>query len=281
MYKWRYIKDRMFVLVVITASLIAVAPIFHIIYVVIANGLAAFMREGASILTEIPPSPLSKAGGGIAPAIVGTALMVLSSLPISVTISFFAALLASEFPSSRLSKIAAAFVRSFASIPTIVVSMVVYTVVVVPMRGFSALAGAISLAIITLPYAYTSFVTALNSVPRSYREAAISLGMTRWKAVIKVVIPIAWRGVITAVLVSMARSMGETAALLFTAGRYRAGINYSLLEPTDALPLLIFDFILTPFPRYHELAWAASFLLMVSYLVIFLGVKLAVRGVRL
>lgn len=281
MYKWRYIKDRMFVLTVVIISLVAIAPIFHIIYVVIVNGLGVIIREGAAILTEVPPSPLSRTGGGIVPAIIGTVIMTLSSLPISITISLFAALLTSEFPGSLASRAAEVFVRSFASIPTIVVSMVVYTVVVVPTRGFSALAGAISLAIITLPYAYTSLVASLNSVPKSYREAALSLGMTRWKAITKVIIPIAWRGIATAVLISMARSMGETAALLFTAGRYRAGINYSLLEPADALPLLIFDFILTPFQRYHELAWAASFLLMISYLAIFVGVKLVVKEVRL
>lgn len=281
MYRIREIKDYVYIAFVAAASFAAVLPLFHIIFVIVTNGIAVVAKLGFLLFTEVPSSPLSTELGGVAPAIVGSLIMTGASLPISILLSILAAILSYEFPGSLLAKGVSALVRSFASIPTIIVSMTIYSVVVVPMGKFSALAGAISLAIVTFPYAYTSFAAALSSVPSTYREAAFSLGMTRWTALIKIVLPIAWRGVATGVLISMARSMGETAAILFTAGRYRAGVNYSLSEPSDALPLLIFDFILTPFKRYHELAWGASFILFLSYLLIFVAVKIAIKEVRL
>ncbi|MEM0048669.1 MAG: ABC transporter permease subunit [Ignisphaera sp.] len=186
-----------------------------------------------------------------------------------------------EFPRNPLSIAVDVVAKSLASIPTIAVSMVVYLLIVVPMRTFSTLAGAVALTIVSLPYAYTYFSTYLRSVPEIYREAAYSIAMSRWETIIRIFLPIIRRGFLVAVLMTMARILGETAALLFTVGRYRIGVSTSILGPTDALPLLIFDYILTPYRNFQEIAWGAAALLLLAYLIIFIATKLAVREVKL
>lgn len=281
MYKFRYIKEKLFIVSIAVATLIALTPLLHMIAVILVNGLQVVAKAGLRFFTDIPPPPLSKDIGGIAPALIGSLITTLLSLPISILLALSAAILSTEFPLNPVSKIVDTLSRSFASIPTIVVSMVIYTVVVVPMGMFSALAGAIALSLISLPYAYTSFSAALRAIPQTYREASYSIGMNRWKTILKVFIPIARKAVTVGVLITFARAMGETAALLFTVGRYRAGISYSITSPTDAIPLLIFDYILTPFKVYHEVAWGATFILLIIYMVIFVTIKITVKEVKL
>jgi len=277
----RDLKDRVFTASLVALSIAGIAPLFHLLFVVVSNGLSVVLKAGAGFFMETPPSPLSRELGGIAPSILGSLLLVSMSLPLTIALSLLASILAVEFPGSVFSKLVNSLVRSFASIPTLVVSMVVYATVVVPMGGFSAAAGSVALAIVTLPYAYTSFYNALQAVPFEYREAGLSLGMSRWRLVLTVMIPVARSAVISGILISMARAMGETAALLFTAGRYRSGYSIGVDKPVDALPLLIFDFMLTPFSTFHEVAWGAAFVLLMMYSAVFISVKLAVKEVRL
>ncbi|MEM0031504.1 MAG: ABC transporter permease subunit [Desulfurococcaceae archaeon] len=171
--------------------------------------------------------------------------------------------------------------KSLASIPTIVVSMVIYLIVVVPMGKFSALAGVLALTIISLPYSYTYISTYLRSIPATYREAAYSIAMGRWRTIISVFVPIIRRGLLITVLMTSARILGETAAILFVTGRYRLGVSVSLLDPTDAVPLLIFDYMLTPYKNFQEISWAAASLLLLSYLIIFTTTKFLVKEVKL
>lgn len=281
MYSWRKLREKLFTCLIIALSVLAIAPVLHIILTVFANGFAVIAKAGTSFFTDLPPTPLSKDVGGIAPSIVGTLLMTAISLPIAVTLGLFAAILTAEFPSNPLSLAVDAIAKSLASIPTIAVSMIVYTLVVVPMKSFSALAGAVALAVIALPYTYTYFSTALRSVPSVYREAAFAIAMSRWGAVVRVLIPVARKALTTGVLMTVARVMGETAALLFTAGRFRTGVSFSPTAPADAIPLLIFDYILSPYAVWHQVAWGATALLLLAYLVVFLATKLIVKEVRL
>lgn len=281
MYEWRYVKDRLFAGLIVALSILAILPLMHMIVVIVHNGLKSVLKAGVMFFIDVPPTPLSKDLGGVGPALIGSFLMTFTSLPVTTVLALLTALLENEFPRNPLSKIADALSRSLASVPTIIVSMVVYSTVVVPMRSFSAIAGALALTLISFPYAYTAFTSALRSVPRTYREAAYAIGSSRWKAVLLVFIPIARKAITAGVLITFARAMGETAALFFTAGRFRSSISLDLLSPTDALPLLIFDFITSPFKSYHEIAWGASFVLFVLYLIIFIAVKTAVKGVKL
>jgi len=281
LYSWRKIREKLFTFTIILLSLLAIAPIIHMIIVVSINGIVTFVKAGTSFFTGLPPTPLSQEIGGIAPSIIGTLLMTAISLPITITLAIFAAILATEFPKNPISVAIDAIAKSLASIPTIAVSMIVYTVVVVPMKGFSALAGALALTIVALPYAYTYFSMALRSVPAVYREAALSVAMSRWGTVIRVLIPIARNGIAIGVLMTMARIMGETAALLFTAGRFRNRVSITPSKPVDAVPLLIFDYILSPYDIWHQVAWGATAFLLLAYIAIFFAVKLIVKEVKL
>lgn len=281
MHRLRYLKDKLFIVAVATLSIAFLIPISHMIAVIIVNGLPTVVKAGLRFFTDVPPPPLSRDIGGIAPALVGSFTVTLLSLLISIPLALSAAILSNEFPANPVSRAVDVLSRSFASIPTIVVSMVVYMVVVVPMGRFSALAGAIALSLVSLPYAYTSFSAALRAIPRTYREAAYSIGMNRWKTVSKILMPIARKAIVVGILITFARAMGETAALLFTVGRYRTRVGLDMTSPTDAIPLLIFDYMLTPYKLYHEIAWGATFVLLVTYVLIFVAVKIAVKEVRL
>ncbi|MEM2025070.1 MAG: ABC transporter permease subunit [Desulfurococcaceae archaeon] len=281
MYDSRKAKDKLFFVLVLLMSVIAVIPILHTIVVTLTNGLPTILRAGLGFFVNTPPSPLSKEVGGIAPALVGSITMTMISLPISIALAFSAAVLSTEFPRNPLSMIVDVVAKSLASIPTIVVSMAVYLTVVVPMGKFSALAGATALTVISLPYSYTYISTYLRSIPAIYREAAYSIAMSRWRTIISVFVPIIRRGLSVAILMTMARILGETAAILFVTGRYRLEVSLSLFGPTDAIPLLIFDYVLTPYRVFQELSWAAAALLLLSYLIIFVSTKFLVKEVKL
>jgi len=281
LYSWRKLKDRLFLALVLAISIVAIAPLIHLIIVTMLNGFSVILNAGLGFFTENPPTPTSKNVGGIAPSLVGSILLTALSLPITVFIALFASIMAVEFPNNPLSIAVDVVAKSLASVPTIVVSMVVYLLVVVPMGRFSILAGAIALTIVSLPYTYTYFSTYLRSVPTTYREAAFAIGMSRWRAVINVSLPIIRRGFLVTILMTMARILGETAALLFTVGRYRTGVSFSVLSPSDAIPLLIFDYILTPYKVFQEVAWGAATLLLIAYLIIFIVAKFVIKEVRL
>ena len=281
MYSWRKIKDRAFFAIILSLSLVAISPVIHLIAVTLMNGLPVILSAGLGFFTNLPPTPMSKEIGGIAPSIIGSIMLTLLALPITILLALFSSIMVNEFPRNPLSIAVNTVANSLASIPTIAVSMAIYLLVVVPMKSFSAFAGAIALTIVSLPYAYTYFSTYLRSVPETYREAAYSIAMSRWRTIISVYLPIIRRGVLVAILMTMARVLGETAALLFTVGRYRIGVSISVLNPTDAIPLLIFDYILTPYKIFKDVAWGAATILLITYLIIFITAKLIVKEVKL
>jgi len=245
------------------------------------NGFNVVSQSGLRFLFDLPPTPLSEEIGGIGPSLVGTSLLTALSLSITVTLGLFSAILTTEFPKNPFSLLVDTVAKSLASIPTIAVSMIVFNLVVVPLRKFSALAGSIALIIVGLPYAYSYFSTMLRSVPSTYKEAGFSIAMSRWSMVVKVLMPIAKKGIIVGVLMTLVRIMGETAALLFTAGRLRTSVNLSLTAPVDAIPLLIFDYMLPPFETWHKVAWGAALILLLIYMVVFFTIKFLVREVKL
>jgi phosphate transport system permease protein len=285
-------RERLFKITVFGVAILALTPLFHLIIVVFINGLPTILEAGLEFFVDLPPTPLSRELGGIAPSLVGTFLMTMISLPITIVLGLFTAILVTEFPKSRLSILVDTVAKSLSSVPTIAVSMAMFSLVVVlvntipELRAFlnpagSALTGSLALVIIALPFSYTYFSTFLRSVPATYKEAAYSIGMSRWAVIIRVVIPVVKKSILVAVLMTMARIMGETAALLFTAGRYRNGLPASIISPVDAIPLLIFDYILSPFEVWHRVAWGATLILLLFYMLIFFVVKVVVKEVKL
>jgi phosphate transport system permease protein len=292
LYSWRRIRERLFKITVIGVAILALIPLFHLIIVVFINGLPTILEAGLEFLVDLPPTPLSQRLGGIAPSLVGTFIVTMISLPITVILGLFTAILVTEFPKSRLSIMVDTIAKSLSSVPTIAVSMAVFSLVIVlvnaipELRAFlnpagSALTGSLALVIIALPFSYTYFSTFLRSVPATYKEAAYSIGLSRWAVIVRVVIPVVKKSMLVAVLMTMARIMGETATLLFTAGRYRNGVPVSITSPVDAIPLLIFDYILSPFEVWHRVAWGATLILLLFYMLIFSVVKVVVKEVKL
>jgi phosphate transport system permease protein len=289
---WRRVRESLFKITVFGVAILALTPLFHLIIVVFINGLPTILEAGLEFFVDLPPTPLSRELGGIAPSLVGTFLMTMISLPITIVLGLFTAILVNEFPKSRLSILVDTVAKSLSSVPTIAVSMAMFSLVVVlvntipELRAFlnpagSALTGSLALVIIALPFSYTYFSTFLRSVPATYKEAAYSIGMSRWAVIVRVVIPVIKKSILVAVLMTMARIMGETAALLFTAGRYRSGLPASIISPVDAIPLLIFDYILSPFEVWRRVAWGATLILLLFYMLIFFVVKVVVKEVKL
>ncbi len=277
----RILIDKVFKFAVITVSLVVFIPLFHIIASIFVKGLNTILKAGVGFLYETPPSPISTSIGGIGPSLLGTLLLMAMSTAIGLPLAFFAAVLAVEYPQSIIAKIVGVLTRSFTEIPTILIGVLIYTVMVVPMGRFSALAGAIALALVSLPYMYTHIESALASIPWTYREAAYGLGLTKFKALFKVFIGIARRGIAAGLLIGLAKASGETAPLLFTIGGSKYSYFQGIDKPIDAIPLLIYQFAQTPYKIYHEVAWGAALVLVVIYLIVFASVRLLVKEVEL
>ena len=275
----RALLDVLFKGLILLLAVLALAPVLHLTLTAIVKGGSVIASSGLKFLTETPPPP----GGrtyGILTSLTGTIELAMLSALIGVPISFMAAVLVVEFPYSRLSRMVRLLSRTLLELPTILIGMFVFAIVVVPLGTPSILAASIALALVMLPYATTYIESALSSVPRTYREAGLALGMTKARVAFTVVVPIAVRGVVTGILVGLAKAMGETAPLLFTLGRARTSLNVNPLGPGDAIPLLIYDYAQAPYENLREVAWGATLVLITLFLLVYVIARLMFRGVR-
>ena len=226
--------------------------------------------QGASavnvtFLTRLP-APVGEAGGGIANAIVGSLKLVLLAGVFGVPVGVFGAVYLSEFGRGGR---AAGVIRYCADllngVPSIVMGIFAYAIVVKPLRHFSGLAGSVALAVIMIPIVLRNTEEFIRLVPGTIREAALALGIPEWKVVLRVVLPTAFPGILTGVLLAMSRIAGETAPLIFTALGNRFW-DQGYLQPMAALPLVIFTYAISPYPDWHRQAWAAAFVLLLVVL---------------
>ncbi len=276
----REVKEKAFIVISSLLAILAVLPIFHIIFSVLYRGIPPILAAGMGFLTEVPPPP-GGGIGGIGPSLVGTFMLALTSSLIGAPLSFASALFSVEFPDNPISKGVRTLSKALLQIPSILVGMLVYTLVVVPMGRFSMLAGSVALAIMMIPYVTTYVEEALESVPKTYKEAGYSLGFSRTQVVFKISVSIAKRGILTGLLMGFAKVTGETAPLLFTVGKQRQEISLDPLGYSDSISLLIFDFIQTPYANWHEVAWGAALVLTSIFLTIFLMSRSLTRRVVL
>jgi len=224
-----------------------------------------------SFLTELP-KPVGESGGGMANAIVGTGKLLLLAALIGVPIGLLGGIYTAEFSG----RIAAWLVRYTADllsgVPSIVIGIFAYTLVVIPMRHFSILAGGIALGIMVIPATIRSTDQFLRSVPSTLREGALALGVSYWRAVATVVLPAALRGVITGSILALARVAGETAPLLFTAFSNRYW-SPGWSQPTASLPVMIYTYAISPYDDWRRQAWAAALILLLLMLAINITVR--------
>ncbi len=239
------------------AALSAVAPLVNIFIFVIRKGAPALTWE---FLTSLP-QPVGEAGGGMGNAILGTIILVSLASAIGVPLGVAAGVYMAEYSYSKLSRWLRFGVDLLTSVPSIIVGLFAYAMVVLPMKRFSAHAGGFALAVIMIPTVARTTEELLKLVPTHLREAGLALGIPRWKVTLQVTLRTAWGGIMTGIMLALARAAGETAPLLITALNNKFWPR-SLDQPISSVPVQIYTYAISPFEEWHQQAWAGAFLLV-------------------
>ncbi len=223
------------------------------------------------------PTPVGEGGGGVANGIVGTALLITIASFIGIPIGIFTGLYLAEYGANRYGQMIRFFTDVLNGLPSIVMGLFAYALVVIPMKGFSGLAGGIALSILMIPVIVRTTEEVVKLVPNSLREAALALGVRRWRVILSVVLSTAKPGIVTAVILSIARIAGETAPLLFTSfGNQFWQTN--IMQPMAALTLQIFTYAISPFEDWQAKAWAGALVLVGFCLLINISARLVIRS---
>ena len=258
----RRVTDWVATGLVVLGSLLVLTPLLFVLYYLISQGIAAVNWD---FFTKLP-APVGQEGGGVAHAIVGSGILLLIASAIGITLGVGAGIFIAEFPANRLVPSVRLMSDVLLGIPAIVMGLVAYGIIVSTMGHFSALSGGVALGFIMIPYVVRATEEVLKLVPRSVREAGYALGLPRWRIMLSVVLPSAAGGIITGVMLALARVAGEAAPLLFTAFGNRFW-NLNLTKPIAALPLVIYNYSISPYDEWHRLASAASLILVVFILL--------------
>ena len=265
---WRKAKSHGMSVLSFVCALIVIAPLGFVLFYLIRAGAGAvdwnfFMRL---------PAPVGEVGGGMANAIVGTLLLLGLAALIGVPVGVLGGVYLSEFGNDRANWWIRFGADVLNGVPSIVWGIVAYALVVMPMKGFSAYAGGVALGFMMIPLIVRTTEEVLLLVPNGYREAALALGISRWKIVVRIVMKTALKGIVTGVLLASARIAGETAPLLFTAFGNRFW-THRLGDPIAALPLQIFSYAISPYDDWHRQAWAGALVLIAMIFVINIVVR--------
>jgi phosphate transport system permease protein len=213
------------------------------------------------------PTPVGEAGGGMANAILGSAKLLAVAMLVGVPIGFLGGIYLAEFGGSTFSFIVRYVTDLLNGVPSIVIGIFAYTVIVLPQKHFSTLAGGLALGVMMIPIAVRSTEEFLRAVPASLREGAVALGASKTTAILTVVIPAAKNGIMTGIMLNLARVAGETAPLLFTSFSNRYW-SPGWEQPTSALPVMIFTYAISPYEDWHQQAWSAGFVLLTLVLAV-------------
>ena len=255
---------------------VAVGILFFILgYLLVQGGTSLSW----SFFTQLP-APVGETGGGMANALIGSAKVLLLAMLAGVPIGFLAGVYLAEFAGATYAATIRFITDLLNGVPSILIGIFVYTLVVLR-TGFSTLAGGIALGIMMIPIAVRSTEEFLRAVPVSLREGAMALGANKWRTIATVVIPAAMRGIVSGMMLNLARVAGETAPLLFTAlGNQFWSPGWS--QPTATLPATIFTYAISAYPDWHRQAWAAGFVLLMLVLLVNITARsLIARGVSL
>lgn len=255
--------NRIMVSLSTLAAAIAIALLILILGYTLFRGIAFINLD---FLTQAA-KPAGEAGGGMRNEIIGTLILVALGSLLALPIGLMTGIFLSEFGNPRINAVVRFGADILAGVPSIVIGVFAYAIVVKPMHGYSAFSAGVALAIIMIPVVARTAEESMKLVPGSLREAALALGITRWRSVIGVVIPGAMTGIVTGIMLAVARIAGETAPLIFTALGNAFGFD-GLDKPISALPLQIYRYALSAYPDQNQQAWAGAFLLIVLVLVI-------------
>ncbi|MGC1105282.1 MAG: phosphate ABC transporter permease PstA [Candidatus Acidiferrales bacterium] len=250
-------------------TLVAVSVLFFILGYLVWHGGKDLSWD---FFTKLPV-PVGESGGGVANAIVGSAKLLLVAMLFGVPVGILAGIYLAEF-SGRTANFVVRYITDLLNgVPSIVIGIFAYSVVVVPMRHFSTLAGGFALGVMTIPITVRSTEQFLRAVPNTLREGALALGASKWKTILTVIVPAAGSGIITGVMLALARVAGETAPLLFTAFGNQYW-SHGWNQPISSLPMIIYTYATGPYQEWHEQAWAAGLVLLALVLVVNIGTRL-------
>lgn len=269
----RRFKDKLAFGFGLVCVAVAIIPLGSILVEVVRNGLPALNLD---FLTQ-PPGVIGEPGGGIANAIQGSLILIVLTCAIGVPVGLFAGVYLSEFGDNKFGRSVRFLNDVLTEFPSIVVGILAYTIIVLTFHGFSAIAGAVALSIIMMPIVARTTEESLKVVPNSIRDAAMALGVRRWRTTLSVVLTTGKSGVVTGILLSIARIAGETAPLLLTvlgSSFFFSGLD----KPIDALPLRIYRYALLPYPYAIQQGWGAALVLILIVLSLNVSVRLVTRG---
>jgi phosphate transport system permease protein len=272
----RRAMDRLMTAVSVLTVLIVLAPLFAIFAYLVYKGVGSI---NLAFLTQTP-KPVGEPGGGMANAIAGTGVILAIASLLGVPLGIGAGIFLSEYGRNRYGDTVRFVSDVLNGVPSIVIGIVAYGLVVMRQKHFSALAGGVALAIMMIPTIARTTEQMLLLVPQSIREAAFGLGVSRWRTTLSITLRTATSGVITGVMLAFARVAGETAPLLFTAFGNQFW-NWRLDQPTAALSLQIYTYALSPFDDWHRQAWAGSLVLIVLIVSAVAAVRIVVRRGKL
>src|SRR3954471_5698354 len=266
----RKAKDAAFTAFMWLCAALALIPLVIITVYVVSRGWQAL---SVNFFTKEPAGPLDPNAGGIVQSFIGTGIIVGIAALISIPLGLLTAVYLSEYGSGKLASVVRFVAETLLSTPSIVAGAFIWAVFVVTTGHFSAIAGALSLAVLMWPIIVRATEGILRLVSPELREGALALGVPRWKVVLRIVIPTAGAGILTAIMLAVARGMGETAPILLTAlgNDY---INTNPTQPTDALPLRIYNYARTPVEALHAFAWGGAVMLLVGVLVLSISARL-------
>ena len=268
----RMIVSRIFEILCGAAVLVALIPLVLILFYVVKEGFTAL---NLAFFTQMP-KPVGEAGGGMANAIAGTLILIGLASLFAVPVGCLCGIHLSEYPRTKFSSAVRFAADVMNGVPSIVIGIFAYGIVVLPVKRFSAIAGGVALGLLMIPIVIRTTEELLLLVPSSLREGALALGATRSRAVFGVIVPAALPGILTGILVALARVAGETAPLLFTSFNNRFW-STNLGQPIASLTVQVFTYAISPYDDWHRQAWAGAFLLVMMILILSIIARLAVR----
>ncbi len=268
----RYLRDRLMMVGLALGTLLVLLPLLFILAHVFIEGIGAL---NWNFFTK-PPKPPGESGGGMLPAIVGTFYIDLMALAMGGLLGLGGGVLMAEYPDHPINRPLRLVANVLGGVPAILMGLFAFVVVVEPLGGFSAFSGAVALAVLMIPIIMRSTEEVLKLLPWELREAGLALGLPRWRVTLSLILPAAKGGIITGLLLALARAAGEAAPLLFTAFGNQF-LSFDPLGPMDSLPLKIYVYAISPYEDWVKQAWGAALLLA---LLLMLTNFLARRAMR-
>ena len=272
-HTWRKIKSALASAIAFTSAVLVIAPLGLVFFHLVVNGASSLNWD---FFTKLP-APVGAVGGGMVNAIVGSLELLALAGAIGIPIGVLGGVYLAEYGSARINSVLRFLADVLNGVPSITWGVVVYGLVVLRFKGFSTYAGGLALGLIMIPLILRTTEEVILLVPNGYREAALALGVSRWKTIVHIVMKTASKGIITGILLALARVGGETAPLLFTAFGNRFW-NHSLSQPIAALPLQIFTYAISPYDDWHRQAWAGALVLVTGVFCVNVLVRILTRG---